>query len=134
MTREYLLDGTEIISLETFFDQISERLIPDAYWGRGLDAFDDILRGGFGTPEDGFTLRWVHSEVSRENLGYQETVRQLENRLERCHPANREIVRADLNKARQSKGPTVFDWLVEIIRDHGPGGDQSEDNVCLILE
>jgi hypothetical protein len=28
----------------------------------------------------------------------------------------------------------VFDWLVEIIRDHGAGGDQAEDNVELVLD
>jgi hypothetical protein len=31
-------------------------------------------------------------------------------------------------------GETVFDWLVEIIRDHDAGGEQSEDQVRLILE
>jgi len=134
MTKEYVLDGTKVTSLEAFYDQVSERLIPDAYWGRNLDAFNDILRGGFGTPEDGFILRWTHSETSRANLGYPETVRQLEKRLERCHPTNRNSVRAELSQAQQGEGATVFEWLVDIIRDHDAGGDQSEDNVRLVLE
>ena len=71
-------------------------MIPDAQWGRNLDAFNDILRGGFGTPDDGFILRWLNHDVSRRRLGYPETVRQLELRLERCHPTNRERVRAEL--------------------------------------
>jgi hypothetical protein len=45
-------------------------------------------------------------------------VRQLEKRLTQCHPDNREIVQADLERARRGEGPTVFDWLVEIIRDN----------------
>lgn len=134
MENEFVLDGTKITSLDGFYDQISERLIPGAKWGRNLDAFNDILRGGFGTPDDGFTLRWAHSDVSRENLGYLETVRQLEKRLTYCHPTNRNSVRAKMHEARQEQGATVFDWLVEIIRDHGPTGEQSEDNVLLILE
>ena len=133
MTREYVLDGRRITSLEAFYDEVSSTLIPGAWWGENLDAFDDILRGGFGTPEDGFVIRWQHSNVSKANLGYPETVRQLERRLERCHPANREIVRAELRRAQRGEGETVFDWLVEIIRDHGPGGEESQDNVRLIL-
>lgn len=42
--------------------------------GPKLDAFNDILRGGFGTPEGGFVLRWARSEISRKNLSYPETV------------------------------------------------------------
>jgi RNAse (barnase) inhibitor barstar len=134
MAKEYVLDGSNVTSLEAFYDQISDTLIPGAYWGRNLDAFNDILRGGFGTPEGGFILRWTHSEISRKNLGYPETVRQLEKRLERCHPTNRNIVRTELGQARRGKGATVFDWLVEIIRYHDAGGDESEDNVRLVLE
>jgi RNAse (barnase) inhibitor barstar len=134
MTTEYVLDGTKIGSLEAFYEAISCTLIPGAGWGRNLDAFNDILRGGFGTPEEGFTLRWVHSDIAREQLGYPETVRQLELRLERCHPDNRDDVRRELEKARNGTGPTVFDWLEEIIGYHGPGGDEAESNVRLVLE
>jgi len=134
MTQEYILDGSKITSLEAFYEQVSERLIPDAYWGRNLDAFNDILRGGFRTPDEGFILRWTHSEVSRTNLSHPETERQLEKRLERCHPSNRELVRADLIRAQKRQGATVFDWLVEIIQIHGVGGDEAGDNVELVLE
>lgn len=121
-------------SLEAFFDQFIEIALGGARWGTNLDAFNDVLRGGFGTPEEGFTLRWRDSAVARRLLGYPETVRQLELRLERCHPANRRDVRRALSQARRGVGPTVFDWLIEIISAHGPGGDEAEDNVRLILE
>jgi hypothetical protein len=42
-------------------------------------------------------------------------------------------VAADLRRARQGAGPTVFDWLVEIIRIHGAGGAEQEDGVELVL-
>ena len=63
-----------------------------------------------------------------------ETVRQLERRLERCHPTNRRSVKAQLRNAQNNKGATVFDWLVEIIRVHGVGGEEAEDNVILKLQ
>jgi RNAse (barnase) inhibitor barstar len=112
------IDGESFSTLEEFYDEVGRKLIPGASWGCNLDAFNDILRGGFGTPEGGFILVWRGSNLSRERLAYAETIRQLERRLQRCHPSNRPTVQAELAAARLSKGPTVFDWLVEIIRDH----------------
>jgi RNAse (barnase) inhibitor barstar len=112
------IDGASFSTLEEFYDEVSRKLIPGASWGHNLDAFNDILRGGFGTPEGGFILVWQGSDLSRERLAYPETVRQLERRLLHCHPTNRAAVQADLAAAHASKGPTVFDWLVEIIHDH----------------
>jgi RNAse (barnase) inhibitor barstar len=82
----YEIDGAAFSSLEGFFDEVSRKLIPDAIWGKNLDAFNDILRGGFGTPEDGFVLRWLNSNASREQLGFAETVRQLRRRLRSDRP------------------------------------------------
>jgi RNAse (barnase) inhibitor barstar len=106
----YEIDGLDFSTLEEFYDHISRVLIPDADWGRNLDAFNDILRGGFGTPEGGFVLRWKNSRASRDRLGYDETARQLERRLTRCHPTNRLLVSQELALARQHVGSTVFDW------------------------
>jgi RNAse (barnase) inhibitor barstar len=129
----YEIDGQRFSTLEEFYEEIGRVLVPNAEWGHNLDAFNDILRGGFGTPEEGFTLRWLHHAVSRQRLGHSETVRQLERRLASCHPTNRDHVAQDLAAARTGQGPTVFDWLVEIIRDHGPGGTQAADGVELLL-
>jgi RNAse (barnase) inhibitor barstar len=66
--RTYELDGERFSILHEFYDEISRVLVPDATWGRNLDAFNDILRGGFGTPDEGFTLRWTNHERSRQRL------------------------------------------------------------------
>jgi RNAse (barnase) inhibitor barstar len=126
---EYHLNGQRIHSLDEFYDEISRELIPGKEWGRNLDAFDDILRGGFGTPENGFTLRWIDSAASRASLSYAETARQLEQQLTHCHPSNRSALLGRLALARSGEGTTVFDWLIEIIRAHGPDG-----GVRLILD
>ena len=97
---------------------MSRKLIPNAEWGHNLDAFNDILRGGFGIPEGGFVLVWLRSHVSRERLSYAETIRQLERKLVRSHPSNRAAVMKELDRARRSEGPTSFDWLIEIIQGH----------------
>jgi len=129
----YEIDGSRFSTLEGFYDEISRVIIPGAEWGRNLNAFNDILRGGFGTPEGGFVLRWNNSALSRERLSYTETARQLELSLKRCHPANREHAAQALNDAKQGKGSTVFDWLVEIIGVHAAGGREAEDEVNLVL-
>lgn len=131
------IDGRNFSTLEGFFDEINRVLLPSAPthgWGRNLDSFNDILRGGFGTPEEGFVLRWKNSDVSKERLGYSETVRQLELRLRRCHPACDQSSIRDIDLAKSERGPTVFDWLVEVIKEHGPGGEESEDAVDLVLD
>ncbi|MBW2455832.1 MAG: barstar family protein [Deltaproteobacteria bacterium] len=128
------MDGRNFSTLQDFYVEISRVLIPNADWGHNLDAFNDILRGGFGTPDGGFVLRWLNSQLSRQRLGRGEAARQLERRLARCHPTNRAHVKAEIASSRQGEGPTVFDWLVEIIRDHGEGGDQAEDGVELELQ
>lgn len=55
---KYEIDGARFSTLEEFFDEVSRVLIPGVFWGHNLDAFNDILRGGFGTPEEGFSLVW----------------------------------------------------------------------------
>ncbi len=117
--RVYVIDGANFSTLEGFAGEVSRVLIPGHRWRGNLDAFNDILHGGFGTPEEGFVLVWRNSELSRERLGYPETVRYLEDRIRRCHPSNVPIFAGDLRAAERGTGPTVFDWLVDIIRtDH----------------
>jgi RNAse (barnase) inhibitor barstar len=123
MTAIYVLDGTRIATLEDFWHVVGEAVNgPGGYFGRNLDAFNDCLRGGFGTPDDDdFQFHWREHTVSRERLSYAETARQLELRLARCHPTNRPRVAQELAAARDGQGPTVFDWLVRIIENQAPG-------------
>src|ERR1700681_3714514 len=114
----YEIDGSRFPTLEEFFEEVSWVLVPGEPWGHDLDAFNDILRGGFGTPPDGLTIDWKNHALSIQRLAYNETVRQLEIRLGICHPASRNKLLGDLERVRAHRGPTVFDWLVAIIRIH----------------
>lgn len=131
---QYVVDGACFSTLEEFAAHFNDQVLGGYDWSGNLDAFNDILRGGFGTPDGGFVLVWKNSALSRERLGYGETVAQLERRLRTCHPENREAVAFELETAQDGAGPTVFDWLVEILQDHGPFGTQSEDGVELRLQ
>ncbi|MGW2987550.1 barstar family protein [Streptomyces goshikiensis] len=123
MTMIYVLDGRRIHSLEDFWLVMGEAVNgPGGYFGRNLDAFNDCLRGGFGTPDnDDFAVEWHDHVYSQQALGYAETARQLEIRLGRCHHTNRSHVAKELAAARAGEGLTVFDWLVEILDRQMPG-------------
>jgi RNAse (barnase) inhibitor barstar len=127
------IDGLQFSTLEGFFDHFAARALDGSQWGRNLDAFNDVLRGGFGTPEGGFLLEWSNHAASKLRLGFAETVRQLQLRVGRCHPSNVPFVKEELAAARRGEGSTVYEWLLEIIQTHCPGGAEEEDGVELIL-
>ena len=128
------IDGERFSTLDEFFRHFQEQALGGARYGSNLDSFHDVLRGGFGTPEDGFLLIWKNHRLSQDRLGYAETQRVLRRQLTTCHPANDERVQAELALAQQHQGETVFDWLVHIISIHGPGGEEQEDGIELFLQ
>lgn len=126
------IDGADFDDFEGFVSRFSG-LLDDFEWHGSLDAFNDILSGGCGTPAGGFELRWLNSERSRAALGWPATIRWLEETIDRCHPSNVPRLTAQLGAAKRGEGATLFDWIVEIIEAHGPGGPEAEDNVVLRL-
>jgi RNAse (barnase) inhibitor barstar len=127
-----VVDGARFADLDGFAREFSQ-LLCHGTWHGDLDALNDILRGGFGTPEGGWILRWLNSESSRAALGHEAMARFLEAARPRCHPSNREKLDARIAAARRRQGPTLFDDIVKIIHEHGPGGEEYEDGVLLEL-
>ena len=57
----YVIDARIFTTLEGFYEETSQVIIPQAEWGRNLDAFNDIPQGGIGTPSSGpFVLGAIH--------------------------------------------------------------------------
>jgi hypothetical protein len=127
-----VVDGARFSDFDGFAHEFSGLLV-SYIWRGNLDAFNDLLRGGFGTPENGWVLRWVNSELSRSALGQEAAIHRLEQLLPTCHPSQRLTVEGKIRRARRGQGPTLFDEIVEIIREHGPGGRESEDGILLDL-
>jgi RNAse (barnase) inhibitor barstar len=67
--KTFEIDGSKFSTLERFFEEFSAQVIPEATWGKNFDALDDVLYGGFGTPEEGYALRWKSSVISKRTLG-----------------------------------------------------------------
>ncbi|MGC4750063.1 hypothetical protein ACLQ28_31020 [Micromonospora sp. DT201] len=53
-----VIDGASFVDFAGFVREFSQ-LLCHGTWNGSLDAFNDILRGGFGTPETAWVFRWV---------------------------------------------------------------------------
>jgi RNAse (barnase) inhibitor barstar len=116
----YIIDGGNFSTYGEFFREITKVLVPDAIegWIRNLDVLNDYLYRGDDKPEGGFILIWKNSALSKTRLGYSETIRWLESHLKICHPANIPIIQERIALAKQNKGITFFDEIVDVIRVH----------------
>ncbi|MEO6253125.1 MAG: barstar family protein [Ferruginibacter sp.] len=67
------INGNNFSDLETFYDEIDKVLTKDLDWrtGHNLNAFNDLLRGGFGVYEyeEPVKLVWINFTNSTKILG-----------------------------------------------------------------
>lgn len=124
--REIIIDGSKFSNLEEFYDEMERILTKNLTWrvGRNLDAFNDLLRGGFGVHEYGeaLAIKWLHADKSRCDLGYEATVNHWEKVLTKCHPSNIPYIQEKLDMAKSHKGDTLFDIIIKIILDSEDSG------------
>lgn len=70
-----IINGDNFSDLETFFYEIDRVLTKDLEWktGHNFDAFNDLLRGGFGVHEyeEAVKLMWTKFSLSQSKLGYE---------------------------------------------------------------
>jgi hypothetical protein len=117
----YTIDGLaccDFASAVSEFNRVFGRWWGDSYWDGNLDVFNDIIDW----PNDygSYTLIWSESESARAHLGHQAMTGWLRSKLDECvpgAPAWDEWQRG-LADAELGKGPSMFDWLVEIISTH----------------
>ena len=98
-----VIDGATFDDFAGFAGEFS-KLLCHHTWRGNLDACNDILRGGFGTPENGWVLKWLNCDSSRAALGYGATIKWLEDVLLTCHPSNRSHLEDRLLAAQRSEG------------------------------
>lgn len=116
------IDGGRFSNLKGFYDEVERGLTIGLEWkiGRNLDAFDDVLEGGFGMHDYGedIELIWTNSERSKLKLGYEETVKYLQDKLGKCHPTAKEKLYKNWNWQKNGIGKTLFEIIVEMIKEH----------------
>ncbi|MHC4266475.1 MAG: barstar family protein [Planctomycetota bacterium] len=66
-----IIDGNNFSNMNEFYTEVEKNFCKDFKMGRNLDAFVDVLSGGFGVfeYEENINLIWKNSEKSKNNLG-----------------------------------------------------------------
>ena len=71
--KKIIIEGNNFSDLEGFYCEIDKLLTKDLTWktGRNFDAFNDLLRGGFGIHElyEPLIIKWNNYEKSKKDLG-----------------------------------------------------------------
>ena len=90
----FILDGNNFNDINGFYDEIDKLLTKDLTWktGHNLDAFNDLLRGGFNVFEFGepITIRWIIYNKSKKDLGDDLILKLLEIMLH-CDDTNHDV-------------------------------------------
>ena len=117
-----IINGEKFSDLESFYDEIDRVLTKDLGWdtGHNLDAFNDLLRGGFGVYEyeEPIKLIWRNVSKSKTDLGIEATRKWYEQKIATNKVENQQFYKDKLKKLTKSKGQTLFDIIIEIILEH----------------
>lgn len=92
--KTFLLDGNNFSNIEGFYDEIDKLLTKNLQWktGHNLNAFNDLLCGGFGVHEynESITIKWINYGKSKKDLG-DETVLMLLEIMLNCDDTDHDV-------------------------------------------
>jgi len=116
------IDGNNFHDIDSFYDEINRLTMSNEDWklGNSLDAFNDLLYGGFGILKDFDQLEiiWKNSEKSRSDLGFETTKNFYQNKFRHPEVFNSQYIQQKLNELESGQGQTYFEILLEIISEH----------------
>jgi RNAse (barnase) inhibitor barstar len=119
-----IIDGNNISNLKTFYEEIDRILTKDLDWktGHNLDAFNDILRGGFGVAEykEPIILIWKNASKNKNDLGIKATKRfyKIKICMNKYSLSNVQNWKGKLKQLFHKNGKTLFTIIVDIIKEH----------------
>lgn len=130
MSKQIIIDGNQIYDIKSLYEEINLKFMQGEDWqlGESLDAFDDLLYGGFGAikGDEPINLVWKNFENNREVLGFDLTLNFYENKLKQPQIFNKKIIEEKIQKLKNTGRDTYFDIILEIIASHS--------NITLIPE
>lgn len=119
---QLIIEGDQIHDIPSFYKEINRVFMKEESWelGNSLDAFDDLLYGGYGVLKDvqQVSIVWKNMKQSRAALGYEVTKAYYEEKLKPGSPFNHELFRKKLLELEQGTGETYFDVLQTILANH----------------
>ncbi|GAB2521999.1 barstar family protein [Spirosoma aerophilum] len=116
------IDGTAINDIASFYDEINRAFMVGESWriGPSLDAFNDLLYGGYGALQgaESVELVWHHMDHSRNALGKQTTRDYYLDKLRPGSPYNKKLFKEKLETLDNGAGETYFDTVMAILTEH----------------
>ena len=122
MVRRIEIQGNLINDMVSFYEEINRVFMAGESWtiGQSLDAFDDLLYGGYGSLQGApsIELVWHHMDHSRNALGYQTTREYYLDKLRPGLPYNKKLFEEKLKALEAGAGETYFDSIMAILAEH----------------
>jgi RNAse (barnase) inhibitor barstar len=122
MHQQIVINGSNIHDLKSFYAEVNRVFMSNETWeiGESLDAFNDLLYGGFGILQNNKLAKiiWLDIEKSRTALGYDATRSYYLAKLQPDSPFNKQYFREKLDELEHRNGQTFFDIVMEIISEH----------------
>ncbi|WP_293916202.1 MULTISPECIES: ribonuclease inhibitor [unclassified Sphingobacterium] len=122
MKNTVMIDGNNIHDICSFYEEINRVFMAGEDWkiACSLDAFNDLLYGGFGILHklEHPRLIWTGIDKSKAALGYDATRAYYQQKIDAGPVFNTSFFEHKLAELREGKGQTYFDILLEIIADH----------------
>jgi len=122
MVKQIEIDGNAINDIASFYEEINRVFMGGESWvmANSLDAFDDVLYGGYGVLQgtQSVVLVWHHIDHSRKALGYQTTRAYYLSKLRPGSSFNKKLFEEKLDALESGRGETYFDTIMSIIAEH----------------
>ena len=120
--KELVLDGHRIHDIPSFYEEVNRVFMQgvDFRLGSSLDAFNDMLYGGYGAirGNEPIRLRWLNFDKNKEDLGVEATMAFYRAKLEQPDVFDPAWARRKLDALERGQGQTYMDILLEIIGAH----------------
>jgi RNAse (barnase) inhibitor barstar len=118
----YVVDGKTFETLEGFFDEMSRQLAVSAESAKTLEEFEMMLQRAFNDASKGMVLVWKNHHLSKEFLGFEETLRFLEKKLKACHHSEVLVVRKELTQTKKGNGVLLFHAIITLLARYNEKG------------
>lgn len=124
MVKQIQIEGNAVNDIASFYAEINRVFMAAESWviGHSLDAFNDLLFGGYGALQGAqeVELVWHNMDHSRQALGYQTTRAYYLDKLKPGSPYNKKLFAEKLAALDTGTGETYFEIILSILADH-PG-------------
>jgi len=122
MKKEIIIDGTRIFDKSSLYAEINRHFMKNESWqlGESLDAFDDLLYGGFGEIKENEEVRliWGNFEENKKLFGFDFTLNFYDEKLKDSERFDSKGIQFKIDKLKKGEGQTYFDIILEIIAEH----------------